>query len=104
MTTMVAVTSVLRTFGPCARGTDLHCRPRAQIASRCNDQDMRWEPDTQNPCDGTIGVDALALMAQRGSLSEIRSDLGTAFVPLPGRDYRAADLSSADLTNVMLKG
>src|SRR4051812_11957517 len=45
----------------------------------------------------------LALMAQRGSLSGIRSDLGTAFVPLPSRDYRAANLSSADLTNVMLK-
>jgi uncharacterized protein YjbI with pentapeptide repeats len=64
---------------------------------------MRWEPDTQNPCDGTVGADALVLMAQRGSLSGIRSDLGTAFVPLPGRDYRAADLSSADLTNAMLR-
>lgn len=70
-----------------ARGSEVHAKPRARVTSRCNDQHIRWEPDTQNPCDGTIGADALALMAQRGSLSGIRSDLGTAFVPLPGRDY-----------------
>ncbi len=33
----------------------------------------------------------------------IRSDVGTAFVPLPGHDYRGADLASADLTGQWFK-
>lgn len=59
---------------------------------------MDWEPDGPTPCDGTLGADAAKLVAQRGSLMGIRSDLATGFVPLPGRDYRGADLASADLS------
>lgn len=67
-----------------------------------DDRSPSWE-EGPRPSIGTIGVDAAALMAKRGSLSGIRSDVGTAFVPLPGSDYRGADLSSADLTNAWLK-
>lgn len=62
-----------------------------------------WDPDGPCPCDGSLGVDAQALLARRGSLMGIRSDVATAFVPLPGRDYRGADLASADLTGQWFK-
>jgi uncharacterized protein YjbI with pentapeptide repeats len=62
-----------------------------------------WDPDGPCPCDGSLGVDAQALLARRGSLTGIRSDVATGFVPLPGRDYRGADLSSADLTGQWFK-
>src|SRR5438067_5109615 len=44
-----------------------------------------------------------ALIARRGSLMGIRSDVATAFSPLPGRDYRGADLASADLSGQWFK-
>jgi uncharacterized protein YjbI with pentapeptide repeats len=50
------------------------------------------------PCDGSLGEDAEALTRARGSLAGARADVATAFVALRGRDFKGADLSTADLT------
>jgi uncharacterized protein YjbI with pentapeptide repeats len=75
-----------------------------QRTSRCDHLGMKWAPDGPNPCDGTLGRDAADLLSERGTLAGIRADYATAFVPLPGRDYRSADLSTADLSRVRLQG
>lgn len=59
---------------------------------------MSRHPDRRRPCTGELGRDAEALVRERGPLAGIRADVRTAFVPLSGRDYANADLSSADLT------
>ena len=54
---------------------------------------------------GELGADAAAFLRTRGSLLGIRAaDVGTWDSPLPGRDYRGADLTSADLSGHHFKG
>lgn len=58
---------------------------------------MDWEPDGPSPCDGTVGVDAAALLTKLGSLSGIRAR------DLRGRDFTGADLTTADLSGAQLR-
>jgi uncharacterized protein YjbI with pentapeptide repeats len=57
-----------------------------------------WPDD--DPCDGTLGVDARALMNARGSLVGYRVDVQSGYV-LSGRDYRHAEFAGADLHGLL---
>jgi len=55
------------------------------------------------PCDGSLGRDAEVMVRARGSLIGVRAEVANGFVPLPGRDFRGADLSTSDLTDQRFK-
>jgi uncharacterized protein YjbI with pentapeptide repeats len=57
---------------------------------------MDWPPADRDSCDGTVGLDARKL-AKDGTLAGIHG-------PLSGCDYRGADLSTADLSGLPLRG